>query len=164
MAKKAEKKTGGGTHVGKVGTEAPRGSQSRMEAEGERFLKALSAMVERHIPETQRKAVERLTQRARSLLSQSEKAIEENARRAVERLNIPTRKDLEAYNKKFDATTKRLRENIDEGVKKGLARFNFATNREVEEIAKAVRKLRKDVDALRKGTSTGRKAAARKTA
>jgi len=40
----------------------------------------------------------------------------------------------------------------------------FFTACEVEEIAKAVRKLRKDVDALRKGTSTGKKAAARRPA
>ena len=164
MAKKAEAKTRGGTHIGKEGTEAPRDSQSRMKAEGERFLKALLALVERHIPETQRKAVEGLTQRARNLLSQSEKAIEENARRAVERLNIPTRKDLEAYNKKLDAATRNLREHIDKGVKEGLNRFHFATNREVEEIAEAVRRLRDDVDALRKGPGTRKRAAAHKTA
>lgn len=164
MAKKVEKKTGGKTHVGKEGAKVSRDSKSGMQAEGERLLKSLLALVERHMPETQRKAVGRLTQRARSLLSQSEKVIEENTRRAVERLNIPTRQDLVAYNKKFDATTKRLRENIDEGLKKGLARFNFATSREVKEIAEAVRKLRGDVDALRKTTSTGKRATAHKSA
>jgi uncharacterized protein YoxC len=160
MMKRSENKTAGRNDGAAAGAGASRNPQSRMEAEGERFLKGLMGLVEEHIPEVQRKAVQNLMQQARNLLDQANKAIEENTKRVVQRLNLPTRADLEEYNRKVEATTKKLRGSVDEGVKKALDRFHFATSREVDEIGKAVRQLREDVDGLLKRTSKRKKAAA----
>jgi len=160
MEKSTEKKNGAGTHAGKEGPEASGGSQSRMEAEGERFLKTLSALLEKYMPEPRRKALENLAEQGRRLLSQANKSIEENTGRVVQRLNIPTRQDFEEYNKKLDTATRKLRENMGAGVKRGLNRLHVATSSEVEDLARAVGRLREEVNALSKRTSTRKKAAA----
>ena len=160
MKKKEEKKSGAGTPAGQQGAEASPGPRNRMEVEGERFLKTLLTLMEKYIPESQRKALENLAEQGRRLLSQFNKSIEENTKRVVQRLNLPTRKDFEEYSKKVDSAAKRLRENVDEGVKRGLNRLHFASSSEVDEQARAVGRLREEVNALSKRTSTRKKAAA----
>ncbi len=159
METKREKQNGAGTQTGQEGAKASGGPRSRIEAEGERFLKTLLALMEKHIPESQRKSLENLAEQGRRLLSQSNQAIEDNTRKVVQRLNIPTRKDFEEYNKKLDTATRKLRENMDEGVKRSLNRLHVATSGEVEELSRAVGRLREEVNALGK-RATGRKKAA----
>jgi DNA anti-recombination protein RmuC len=130
-----------------------------MEAEGERLVKGFMALVQKHVPETQRKAFERLAQQAVNLLSQSNKAMEESAKRVIERLNLPTRKDFETYNRKLEAVTKKWREGVEGGVQKGLSPFHTRTRRELDNLAKGVGKLREDVDALLESVTMTKKGA-----
>ena len=108
-------------------------------------MKTLLTLMEKYIPESQRKALENLAEQGRRLLSQFNKSTEENTKKVVQRLNLPTRK---------------LRENVDEGVKRSLNRLHVATSSEVQELARAVGGLREEVNALSKRTSTRKKAAA----
>jgi len=170
-AKKAPK--GGFSEILKGGLDGSKRSLERIEAEGEKLLKNLSDFADKHIPESQKKAVDDLSQQAVKYFGQINVAVEESTKRVVEKINVPTKKEFDEYNKKvrglieetvkvrleklkvptgkeFDSLSKQMKKNADEQIKKVLGRLNIATKKDVETVAKDVKKLRKEVKAIAK--------------
>jgi len=166
----------------KEGIEESRRSLSRIEAEGEKFMKSLLDLADKYIPEIQRKAFEELTVDARKFFAQLNKTVEESTKKAVERLSLPTREDLENYNKiirqaidenvakrlemlkvpsakELDLLGKQLRKNAEETVQKGLTRLNIATKKELDTLSRDVEKIKISMNSLRKAPRTQKKGA-----
>jgi len=160
-------------------------SLERIEAEGERLLKSVAEFAERYVPEPHRKAVEELAKDAVKYVGQLNASMEENAKKLVEKLNVPTRKELDEYNKKIhllieenvrtrieklrvpsgkelDQMGKQMRKNVEEQTLKVLGRLNIATKKDVDSVALEVKKLRKDVSAIRNPVAASKGTASRK--
>ena len=165
----------------KGGLDGSKRSLERIEAEGEKLLKSVGDFADKHVPESQKKAVEDLAQQALKYFGQINITVEENTKKVVEKLNFPSKKELEDYNKKiralveenvktrveklkvptgkeFDNLSKQMKKNADEQVKKVMARLNIATKKDVESVAKDVKRLRKDVNTILKPAAPKKKA------
>ena len=121
-------------------------SLSKIEAEGEKFVRGLAGTLDKHGIDASAKAVEDLGRDARVFMNQLNESIEESATKVLEGLNVPTRED-------FDSMAKQLRGNLEEQVRKGIGRLNLASRKEVETVAKDLKKLQKDVVNLRKAAA-----------
>ena len=119
-----------------------------IESEGEKLLKGMFDLFEKHVPVANRKAREDALRQAKKLLSEWDRVIEEQTRKLIERLNVPTRDELKEYERKIETAAQHLRKNMDEHLKRGLSRLDIATKTEVKEVVKAVDKLRKDVNKI----------------
>ena len=131
-------------------------SLSKIEAEGEKLVKGLAGTLEKHGIDASTKAVEDLGRDARVFMNQLNESIGESATKVLEGLNVPTRED-------FDSMSKQLRGNLEEQVRKGIGRLDLASRKEVDTVAKDLKKLQKDVINLRKAAAPKEaKAAAKK--
>jgi polyhydroxyalkanoate synthesis regulator phasin len=132
-------------------------SLSKIEAEGQRFVRGLAGTLEKHGIDPTTKAVEDLGRDARAFMNQFNQSIEESAQKVLEGLSVPTREDV-------DSMAKQVRGNLEEQVLKGIGRLNLASRKEVETVAKDLKKLQKDVVKLSKAAAQkSPKAAPKKT-
>ncbi len=127
-------------------------SLSKIEAEGEKLVKGLAGTLEKHGIDASTKAVEDLGRDARVFMNQLNESIGESATKVLEGLNVPTRED-------FDSMSKQLRGNLEEQVRKGIGRLDLASRKEVDRVAKDLKKLQKDVINLRKAAAPKKKVA-----
>ena len=127
-------------------------SLSKIEAEGEKLAKGLAGTLEKHGIDASTKAVEDLGRDARVFMNQLNESIGESATKVLEGLNVPTRED-------FDSMSKQLRGNLEEQVRKGIGRLDLASRKEVDTVAKDLKKLQKDVINLRKAAAPKKKVA-----
>ena len=130
-------------------------SLSKIEAEGEKLVKGLAGTLEKHGIDASTKAVEDLGRDARVFMNQLNESIGESATKVLEGLNVPTRED-------FDSMSKQLRGNLEEQVRKGIGRLDLASRKEVDRVAKDLKKLQKDVINLRKAAAKKTKATPKK--
>jgi len=109
---------------------------SRIEEEGEKLIAYTFERLGKYIPEDRKKTVEDLRLQSQKFLAQLSHSIEESHKKAVERLHA-------------EAKT-HWRDNINDQISKGLAKFDIVTRKDIEPLFNDLKKLRREVNALRK--------------
>ncbi len=145
------------------------GALGKIDVDGEGLLKGVTVLAERVVPEVKNINFESLAAQAFSMLNQ---AAGENRKQVLDRLNLPSKKEMDEYNKilktmieeavrsslerltvptgkDLDVLGKQLRINLDEQMKKGLTRLNIATRKDIQSLSREIKKLQKEVAALK---------------
>jgi len=91
-------------------------------------------------------------------------SIEESHKKAAERIKMEAKKDREAMNSRFEEIANHWRTNLSDQINKGLARLDIVTRKDIEPLFADLKKLRKEMNSLRKAEMPNKKAMPRKPA
>lgn len=137
---------------------------SKIEEEGEKLITFIFEQLGKYIPEDRRKTITDLRAQSRKFLSQLTHSVEESHKKATERIKVEAKKDREAMNSRFEEIANHWRTNINDQINKGLARLDIVTRKDIEPLFADLKKLRKEINSLRKAEMPVKKAGPRKAA
>jgi polyhydroxyalkanoate synthesis regulator phasin len=138
-------KSGQNSHASEKDKPGSGFSLSRIEAEGERFLKEILGLFEKTIPEDKKHVFDNVAEKTRIFLDRVGRNIEAQAKELLEKLDLPTKQDLEGYEKKLENVSLQLKKNLDEQFRKTLNRLDIATKEDIDNLAEAIKRLEKDL-------------------